>query len=81
MVHRGSVLSERERRTRCGMRDMLREQHGVGFMAREKIILGCTECKNRNYFTMKNKRLHPERVEWKKYCPRCNSHKTHKETK
>ena len=60
---------------------MLREQHGVGFMAREKIILGCTECKNRNYFTMKNKRLHPERVEWKKYCPRCNSHKTHKETK
>jgi large subunit ribosomal protein L33 len=50
-------------------------------MAREKIILGCTECKNRNYFTMKNKRLHPERVEWKKYCPRCNAHKTHKETK
>jgi large subunit ribosomal protein L33 len=25
--------------------------------------------------------LHPERVEWKKYCPRCNSHKVHKETK
>ncbi|MFN9797506.1 MAG: 50S ribosomal protein L33, partial [Gemmatimonas sp.] len=25
-------------------------------MPREKIILGCTECKNRNYFTMKNKR-------------------------
>lgn len=50
-------------------------------MAREKIILGCTECKNRNYFTMKNKRLHPERVEWKKYCPRCNKHITHKETK
>jgi large subunit ribosomal protein L33 len=51
------------------------------YMAREKIILGCTECKNRNYFTMKNKRLHPERVEWKKYCPRCNKHQTHKETK
>ena len=50
-------------------------------MAREKIILGCTECKNRNYFTMKNKRLHPERVEWKKYCPRCNKHSLHKETK
>ena len=30
-------------------------------MAREKIILACSECKNRNYFTMKNKRLHPER--------------------
>jgi large subunit ribosomal protein L33 len=25
--------------------------------------------------------LHPERVEWKKYCPRCNAHKLHKETK
>ena len=50
-------------------------------MAREKIILGCTECKNRNYFTRKNKRLHPERGEWKKYCPRCNKHITHKETK
>jgi large subunit ribosomal protein L33 len=25
--------------------------------------------------------LHPERVEWKKYCPRCNAHKIHKETK
>jgi large subunit ribosomal protein L33 len=50
-------------------------------MPREKIILGCTECKNRNYFTMKNKRLHPERVEWKKYCPRCDKHQLHKETK
>jgi large subunit ribosomal protein L33 len=50
-------------------------------MAREKIILACEVCKNRNYFTDKNTRLHPERVEWKKYCPRCNAHKLHKETK
>ena len=50
-------------------------------MPREKIILACSECKNRNYFTMKNKHLHPERVEWKKYCPRCNKHQLHKETK
>jgi large subunit ribosomal protein L33 len=50
-------------------------------MAREKIILACGECKNRNYFTTKNKRTHPERVEWKKYCPRCDKHQTHKETK
>ena len=50
-------------------------------MPREKIILACNECKNRNYFTTKNKRLHPERVEWKKYCPRCNRHQLHKETK
>ena len=50
-------------------------------MAREKIILACGDCKNRNYFTMKNKRTHPARVEWKKYCPRCNKHVVHKETK
>ena len=50
-------------------------------MPREKIILACETCKNRNYFTDKNKRLHPERVEWKKYCPRCNAHKLHKEAK
>ncbi len=35
-------------------------------MPRDKIILACSDCKNRNYFTTKNKRLHPERVEWKK---------------
>jgi large subunit ribosomal protein L33 len=50
-------------------------------MAREKIILACGECKNRNYFTTKNKRTHPERAEWKKYCPRCDKHQLHKETK
>jgi large subunit ribosomal protein L33 len=50
-------------------------------MPRDKIILACSDCKNRNYFTTKNKRLHPERVEWKKYCPRCNKHVVHKETK
>jgi large subunit ribosomal protein L33 len=50
-------------------------------MPREKIILACSECKNRNYFTTKNKRVHPERVEWKKFCPRCGTHKLHKETK
>jgi large subunit ribosomal protein L33 len=50
-------------------------------MAREKIILACGECKNRNYFTTKNRRTHPERAEWKKYCPRCDKHQLHKETK
>ncbi len=30
-------------------------------MPRDKIILACSDCKNRNYFTTKNKRLHPER--------------------
>ena len=49
--------------------------------APRKIILACSDCKNRNYFTTKNKRVHPERVEWKKYCPRCDKHVLHKETK
>jgi len=57
------------------------QEEAVRAMPREKIILACGECKNRNYFTNKNKRLHPERVEWKKYCPRCNKHQVHKETK
>ena len=50
-------------------------------MARENIILECTNCKNRNYFTSKNKRLHPERVEWKKFCKHCKQHTAHKESK
>ncbi len=29
----------------------------------------------------KNKRLHPERVEYRKYCPFCNKHTPHKETR
>jgi large subunit ribosomal protein L33 len=48
---------------------------------RDKIILACTECQERNYQTKKNKRLHPERVEHKKYCPRCRVHRVHKETR
>ncbi len=50
-------------------------------MARDKIILGCTECEERNYHQTKNKRLHPERVEYRKYCPRCRHPTAHKETK
>lgn len=50
-------------------------------MPRDKVILACTECQERNYSKTKNKRLHPERVEYKKYCPRCRTHTAHKETK
>ena len=48
---------------------------------RDQITLECTECKERNYSSTKNKRLHPQRVEFKKYCPRCNAHRTHKDTR
>jgi len=50
-------------------------------MAREKITLGCSECEERNYSQTKNKSLHPERVEYRKYCRRCRRHTMHKETK
>jgi large subunit ribosomal protein L33 len=48
---------------------------------RDKITLECSVCKNRNYNTTKNKRKHPSRVEFKKYCPNCGNHTLHKETK
>ncbi|HOP08197.1 MAG TPA: 50S ribosomal protein L33 [candidate division Zixibacteria bacterium] len=50
-------------------------------MPRERVILACGECKRRNYVTMKNKRLHPERVEYRKYCSHCNKHTVHKEAR
>ncbi|NOY77643.1 MAG: 50S ribosomal protein L33 [Calditrichaeota bacterium] len=48
---------------------------------RDIITLECTVCKERNYTTTKNKRKHPERIEIKKFCPRCNKHTVHKETR
>ena len=45
------------------------------------ITLACTECKNRNYTTDKNKKNNPDRLEVKKYCPHCKTHTLHKETK
>ena len=48
---------------------------------RDIIHLACGNCKRRNYTTKKNKRLHPERVEHKKYCPFCRQHTAHKETR
>src|SRR3954465_8613449 len=65
----------------CGATRATVQHQELTSMPREKIILACGECKNRNYFTAKNKRLHPERVEWKKYCPRCDKHQVHKATK
>ena len=35
---------------------------------RVKITLACTECKQRNYDTMKNKKNDPDRLEMNKYC-------------
>ena len=48
---------------------------------RVKITLACTECKQRNYDTMKNKKNDPDRLEFNKYCRFCRKHTLHKETK
>ncbi len=45
------------------------------------MTLECTECKERNYSSTKNKRNHPDRMEFRKFCPRCNGHTLHRETK
>ena len=50
-------------------------------MAREIIHLACTECKRRNYTTTKNRKLHTERFEAKKFCPWCGRRVMHRETK
>jgi large subunit ribosomal protein L33 len=48
---------------------------------RPKITLACTECKERNYITRKNRRNDPDRLELKKFCPRCRTHQSHRETR
>lgn len=48
---------------------------------RNKITLACTECKQRNYNTKKNKKNDPDRIEMNKYCRFCRKHTLHKETK
>ena len=45
------------------------------------ITLGCTECRERTYPTNKNRRNDPDRIELKKYCPRCRSHTLHREVR
>ncbi|MFH2104988.1 MAG: 50S ribosomal protein L33 [Parcubacteria group bacterium] len=41
----------------------------------------CTECKNVNYHSRKNKKNIKDRLELMKYCPFCGKHTAHKETK
>jgi len=48
---------------------------------RTKIILACTECKQRNYHSDKNKRTTPDKLEFRKYCRFCQKHTVHRETK
>ena len=48
---------------------------------RVKVTLECTECKRRNYITVKNKNNDRERIEMRKYCRFERRHTVHKETR
>jgi len=45
------------------------------------ITLACTVCGERNYTTSKNRRNDPQRLERRKFCPRCRRHQTHREVR
>jgi len=51
------------------------------FIMRDIVTLACTECKQRNYTTTKNKKSTPDKLEFKKYCRFCRKHTVHRETK
>jgi large subunit ribosomal protein L33 len=67
------IVWEAERIRRC--------QRMAKAGARVKITLRCSECKQRNYNTKKNKKNDPDRLEMNKYCPFCRKHTKHVETK
>jgi len=52
-----------------------------GDRMREKVILVCTECLSRNYTTSKKKAVSTKRMEMSKFCPKCNKHTVHKESR
>jgi len=71
MLKKGRILVWMSNITACAEVDKMRT----------RITLACTECKNRNYDTTKDKKAHPDRMETKKYCKFCKTHTLHKETK
>ncbi len=48
---------------------------------RDTFMLKCTICGEENYLASKNRRTHPEKMEIRKYCARCNQSTVHKEKK
>ena len=48
---------------------------------RTVITLECTECRERNYTSEKNRRNDPGRLQFNKHCSRCRCHRLHRETK
>lgn len=65
---------------------LLRNTRRIDTMAakkgnRVKVVLACTECKQRNYDTYKNGKTTTDRLERQKYCRFCKKHTTHRESK
>ena len=51
-------------------------------MSQDNLVkLECTACKNINYFTTRNKKTVEKKLELKKFCKSCRTHKLHKESK
>ena len=53
----------------------------AGNSKRDIIQIESTAGTGYRYSVTKNKRLHPERVEHRKYCRWCHQHTAHKESK
>lgn len=45
------------------------------------VNLACIECRERTYHSSKNRRNDPDRLELKKFCPRCRAHTLHREAR
>jgi len=45
------------------------------------IHLAGTDCRSRIYTTTKNRRNDPDRLEFRKFCPRCRGHRLHREVR
>jgi large subunit ribosomal protein L33 len=48
---------------------------------RIQLDMACTECRYRAYTTEKNKRNDPDRLELRKFCPRCRAPRTFREAR
>lgn len=75
------ILKQLDKRQGVPFFRLLKNNVPGGSDMRTKITLACTECKQRNYDTMKNKKNNPDRIEMSKYCKFCKKHTVHKETK
>ena len=74
-ISEGGTLTEKVKKILMGGAEKMAND------ARVKITLVCTECKQRNYESKKNKKNDPDRLEMNKYCKFCRKHTLHKESK